>query len=114
MFSDFEYFYDVDGRFIFQKKKTYINSTFTNLITDDDGTYAEDAMYTSSVAYTFENGILLSAFTDAPQILNIRNDFSIWGKRKGVGGAELPVHMRYAIDFKPTYYKPLRFDTNGN
>ena len=23
MFSDFEYFYDVDGRFIFQKKKTY-------------------------------------------------------------------------------------------
>ena len=114
MFSDFEYFYDVDGRFIFQKKKTYINSTFTNLITDDDGTYAEDAMYTSSVAYTFENGILLSAFTDAPQILNIRNDFSIWGKRKGVGGQELPVHMRYAIDFKPTYYKPLRFDENGN
>ena len=107
MFSDFEYFYDVDGRFIFQKKKTYINSTFTNLITDDDGTYAQDAMYTSSVAYTFENGILLSAFTDTPQILNIRNDFSIWGKRKGVGGAELPVHMRYAIDFKPTYYKTL-------
>lgn len=107
MFSDFEYFYDVDGRFIFQKKKTYINSTFTNLITDDDGTYAEDAMYTSSVAYTFENGILLSAFTDAPQILNIKNDFSIWGKRKGVGGQDLPVHMRYAIDFKPTYYKTL-------
>ena len=114
MFSDFEYFYDIDGRFIFQKKKTYINSTFTNLITDDDGIYAEDAMYTSSVAYTFENGILLSAFTDAPQILNIKNDFSIWGKRKGVGGQDLPVHMRYAIDFKPAYYKPLRFDENGN
>lgn len=107
MFSDFEYFYDVDGRFIFQKKKTYINTSFNNLKTDDDGTYAEDAMYTSSVTYTFENGILLSAFTDAPQILNIRNDFSIWGKRKGVGGAELPVHMRYAIDFKPIYYKTL-------
>ena len=114
MFSDFEYFYDVDGRFIFQKKKTYINTSFNNLKTDDDGTYAEDAMYTSSVAYTFENGILLSAFTDAPQILNIRNDFSIWGKRKGVSGQELPVHMRYAIDFKPTYYKPLRFDEKGN
>lgn len=114
MFSDFEYFYDVDGRFIFQKKKTYINTSFNNLKTDENKTYAEDAMYTSSVAYTFENGILLSAFTDAPQILNIKNDFSIWGKRKSVGGAELPVHMRYAIDFKPTYYKPLRFDENGN
>ena len=114
MFSDFEYFYDVDGRFVFQKKKTYINTSFNNLKTDENKIYAEDAKYTSSVAYTFENGILLSAFTNAPQILNIRNDFSIWGKRKGVGGADLPVHMRYAIDFKPTYYKPLRFDNKGN
>lgn len=114
MFSDFEYFYDVDGRFIFQKKKTYINTSFNNLKTDENKIYTEDAKYTSSVAYTFENGILLSAFTDTPQILNIKNDFSIWGKRKGVGGAELPVHMRYAIDFKPTYYKPLRFDEKGN
>ena len=114
MFSDFEYFYDVDGRFVFQKKKTYINTSFNNLKTDEDKIYAEDAKYTSSIAYTFENGILLSAFTDAPQILNIRNDFSIWGKRKGIGGADLPVHMRYAIDFRPTYYKPLRFDENDN
>ena len=113
MFSDFEYFYDVDGRFIFQKKKTYINTSFNNLKTDNDETYAEDSMYTSSVAYTFENGILLSAFTDAPQILNIKNDFSIWGKRKGVGGQDLPVHMRYAIDFKPTYYSPLKFNEAG-
>ena len=107
MFSDFEYFYDIDGRFIFQKKKTYINTSFNNLKTDENKIYAEDAKYTSSVAYTFENGILLSAFTDAPQILNIRNDFSIWGKRKSVSGQELPVHMRYAIDFKPIYYKTL-------
>ena len=114
MFSDFEYFYDIDGRFIFQKKKTYINTSFNNLKIDENKIYAEDAMYTSSVAYTFENGVLLSAFTDAPQILNIRNDFSIWGKRKSVSGQELPVHMRYAIDFKPTYYKPLRFDDEGN
>lgn len=114
MFSDFEYFYDVDGRFIFQKKKTYINTSFSILETDENKIYAGDAKYTSSIAYTFENGILLSAFTDAPQILNIKNDFSIWGKRKGVDGAELPIHMRYAIDFKPTYYKPLRFDEKGN
>ena len=114
MFSDFEYFYDIDGRFIFQKKKTYINTSFNNLTTQDNETYAEDAMYTSSVVYSFEEGILLSAFTDAPQILNIRNDFSIWGKRKGVGGAEIPVHLRYAIDFKPECYFPIRFDENGN
>ena len=114
MFSDFEYFYDIDGRFIFQKKKTYINTSFNNLKIDENKIYAEDAKYTSSVAYTFENGILLSAFTDTPQILDIKNDFSIWGKRKGVSGEELPVHMRYAIDFRPIYYKPLRFDDKGD
>lgn len=114
MFSDFEYFYDVDGRFIFQKKKTYVNSTFSVLKTSNNRVYAEDALYTSATTYSFEDGTLLSAFTDAPQILNIRNDFSIWGKRKSVNGTEIPVHLRYAIDFKPTYYKPLRFDEQGN
>ena len=109
MFGDFEYFYDIDGKFIFQKKKTYVNTSFNNLETSGKDIYAEDAAYTSSYTYSFEEGTLLTAFTNAPQILNIKNDFSIWGKRKGAGGADLPVHMRYAIDFKPTYYRPIRF-----
>ena len=58
--------YDVDGRFIFQKKKTYINTSFNPIKVEENEIYAEDAKYTSSVAYTFENGVLLSAFTDAP------------------------------------------------
>lgn len=109
MFSDFEYFYDIDGRFIFQKKKTYINTSFNGLVVSDDEAYVENTLYTSSTTYSFENGMLLSAFADSPQILNIKNDYSIWGKRKGVSGAEIPIHMRYAIDEKPKYYKPLRF-----
>ena len=107
MFSDFEYFYDVDGRFIFQKKKTYMNTSWNPLMRDEEEAYAADAAYTSSTTYTFEEGVLLTAFTDAPAITNIRNDFSIWGKRTSVSGAELPVHMRYAIDFKPKYYKSI-------
>lgn len=114
MFGDFEYFYDVEGHFVFQKKKTYINTAFNNLITSDNETFASDALYTSSNVYSFEDGILLTAISDNPQILNIRNDFSIWGKRKGVTGTDIPIHMRYAIDRKPTYYKPIRFDENGN
>ena len=109
MFSDFEYFYDIDGRFVFQKKKTYINTSFNGLTTSDNETYIENTMYSSSTTYSFENGMLLSAFSNAPQILNIKNDYSIWGKRKGIGDSELPVHIRYAIDDKPKYYKPLRF-----
>jgi hypothetical protein len=29
MFGNFEYFYDVDGRFIFQEKKNYINTAWS-------------------------------------------------------------------------------------
>ena len=32
-------------------------------------------------------------------ISNIKNNFSIWGKR-----GETPIHLRYAIDNKPTEY----------
>lgn len=104
-FSDFEYFYDIDGRFIFQKKKTYINESWNNLLMSEKEIYAQDSMHTSSTTYSFENGVLLTAFTNNPNINNIKNDFSIWGKRKGVTGQELPIHMRYAIQFKPEFYK---------
>lgn len=103
-FSDFEYFYDIDGRFIFQKKKTYINTSWNNQNKEGLEFYAEDAAYTSSTSYSFEEGQLLSAFTSAPQILNIRNDYSVWGKRTTSSGEVVPVHMRYAIDIKPTKY----------
>ena len=109
MFGDFEYFYDIDGRFIFQKKKTYVNTSFNNIQKSDGVTYVEDAAYTSSITYSFENGTLLSAFSNPPQILNIKNDFSIWGNRTGASGAAIPIHMRYAIDNKPVYYAPIRF-----
>jgi hypothetical protein len=91
-----------------------MNVSWNPLMRDEDETYATDAAYTSSTTYTFEEGVLLTAFTDTPAITNIRNDFSIWGKRTSVSGEELPVHMRYAIDFKPEYYFPIRFDENNN
>lgn len=105
MFSSFEYFYDVDGRFIFQKKKTYQNESWNNLVTQDSDTYANDAAYdTSAAIYTFENSQLLTAFSNQPNILNFKNDYSIWGKRTSASGTELPIHLRQAIEFKPRYY----------
>jgi hypothetical protein len=35
----------------------------------------------------------------------MRNDYSVWGIRKTTSGAEVPVHLRYAIHSKPMYYK---------
>ena len=108
MLGDFEYFYDVDGRFVFQKKKTYINTSWNSLIQTEDDSYAESAVNTSSFVYSFENNNLISAFQNTPLLSNLRNDFSVWGMRTTGTGVELPIHARYAIDTKPIYYKSLK------
>jgi hypothetical protein len=35
---------------------------------------------------------------------NLKNDYSIWGTKMGLSGKEIPVHLRYAIEQKPTHY----------
>ena len=111
MLGDFEYFYNLDGQFVFQRKKTYTQVSFNNIARDGAGeTYVQDAAFTSACTYSFENGKLISSFSNSPDYANLRNDFSIWGVRKSVTGNELPVHLRYAIDKKPLIYKTISVD----
>lgn len=113
MLGNFEYFYDVDGRFIFQRKKVYLDKSWNNIITNNDDsyiptlaeTYVESALWSSAVSWNFTDGFLVTAFNNTPVLNNIKNDYSIWGTKKSITGTELPVHLRYAIDKKPTYYK---------
>ena len=105
MLGNFEYFYDLDGRFIFQRKKTYVDITYSPITSSEDGgSYVEPLVYASGATYNFSSSELITAFNNAPNLLNLRNDYSVWGVRKSVTGQELPVHMRYAIDEKPVSY----------
>ena len=111
MLGNFEYFYDDDGRFVFQKKRIYIDESFNNILLNGDGEqYTENAAYMSASEYTFEGNRLISSFSNSPNLNNVRNDYSIWGTRKSVTGNEVPVHLRYAIDKKPVYYKTLEIN----
>ena len=107
MLGDFEYFYDLEGRFIFQRKKTYINVSWNSIIDNKDETYFTFANDESKFSFNFEGNRLISAIQNSPKITNLRNDFSVWGKRKSTSGADVNVHMRYAIDKKPIYYTAL-------
>ena len=107
MLGDFEYFYDLDGRFVFQKKKTYINTSWNTMIDNKDEKYFTFANDESKFSFNFEGNRLISAIQNSPKITNLRNDFSVWGKRKSTSGADVNIHMRYAIDKKPVYYKAL-------
>ena len=106
MLTEFEYFYDLNGSFVFQKKKSFTSTLWTPLQEDVDGNgyIAESLALSSSTAYTFSGSELITAFNNNPNLLNMRNDYSIWGQRTGSSGAAIPVHMRYAIDSKPNSY----------
>ena len=117
--NDFEYFYDLNGRFIFQRKPIYTIRSWSPLkedvIKDSQGRseyYSESMMDVSPISYQFQSNKLLLNISNNPNLGNIKNDFSIWGKRKSISGAELPIHLRFAIQKKPTMYK--KISNNGN
>ena len=107
MLGEFEYFYDIHGRFVFQKKANYIDVPFNSINERDEQVYVDAAVNASSPSWNFTDGILISSFQNTPNLLNVRNDFSIWGASKTPSGTEIPIHIRYAIDKKPTIYKTL-------
>ena len=106
MLGDFEYFYDIDGRFIFRKRPTYISAPWDSSETDELIIPEESAA--NSKIFNFTNGHLITSFSNTPNLLNLKNDFSVWGKSKMTSGAEVPIHMRYVLDKKPTSYLPIR------
>ena len=104
--GDFEYFYDLQGRFVFQKKKTYLNVPYTPIkVKDQTMDKIEFVTDNTRLAYTFANTDFFVSVSNAPAIQNLKNDFVVWGQRKTLSGAEVPIHMRYAIHKKPVYYK---------
>lgn len=112
MLVEYEYFYDLDGQFVFQKKRSFINSMWTPISTDVEGNAAvtQSLELSSATAYTFSGSELITAFNNTPNILNMRNDYSIWGERETITGAKIPIHIRYAIDIIPKYYKTIQVD----
>ena len=104
MLSDFEYFYNLEGQFVFQRKQSFINTLWSPAINNkDDEQYIENLALASSCSYVFSGGELITSINNNPNLLNVKNDYSIWGTKDNIQGSE-PVHMRYAIDIKPTEY----------
>lgn len=111
-FGDYEYFYDLEGHFVFQKKLTYINTSWNNMITnEEDDTYIESEKIQSQYAYSFTDSKLISSFRNTPKVDGIKNDYTIWGKKKGVTGVEIDIHSRYGIQSKPSKYVNFNGDT---
>lgn len=102
--GNYEYFYDVDGNFIFQEIKNYLNTSYDMGKVIEDNSILNTENYkvgfnnVAKSVYTFEEGsALISSYSNAPSYLNMKNDFHIWGENDD-GYA---IHYHVAIKEKP-------------
>lgn len=109
MLGDYEYFYDLQGQFVFQAKPAYVKTPWNNMFYSDDENYVEASELYSRVAYTFDDSVLTTQYQNTPNMNNIKNDYIIWGEKKNLSGNTIKFHGRYAIDNIPFEYT----DFNG-
>ena len=113
MLSEFEYFYDLEGHFVFQKKPSFISTIwgpFNGIDNSSEEAIIKSQKEASADLYTFNGGELIISFNNNPSLSNLRNDYSVWGERTSVSGAKIPVHLRYSINQKPISYTQITTD----
>lgn len=102
MLGNYEYFYNENGYFIFRKRKDYINNEFSTINIDGLGMeYSLSSPFQYEI-YKLKQSDIIS-IQNTPSIMNIKNDFSIWGNRQGIS-EQLPIHSRIAIHNIPDQY----------
>ena len=119
--GNYEYFYDINGNFIFQEIKNYLNNSQTKYILDEANNnilvadyianlrqkgdiLAEDYLLDMSKGksvFDFEDSTLIQSYSNTPFYEEIKNDFIIWGIKTTSTGTQIPIRYHLAIDKKP-------------
>lgn len=94
--GNYEYFYNIDGKFVFQEIKNYLN-TGSPLSPEDYVRSYNNAKF----LYSLTDLDTTTAITRNPKYDNVKNDFYVWGKRKTSTGVEVSIRYHLAIDDKP-------------
>ena len=100
--GNYEYFYDIDGNFVFQEIKNYLNTTRATVTLEQlkNTDYLLDISKGKTV-YKFDNSNLITSYTNTPQYSMIKNDFIVWGLRENANGNSVPIRYHLSIDSKP-------------
>lgn len=103
--GNYEYFFDLEGNFVFQEIKNYLNTSYEAtqkldengfLLTSDN--YYVDFNNQSDSVFSFEEGNpFIISYSNSPSFNNIKNDFHIWGKNQD----GFAIHYHLVIKEKP-------------
>ena len=97
--GNYEYFYDLDGRFVFQEIKNYLNTgSPLDELSEEDYTKSYN---NAKFMYSLTDLDTTTAITRNPNFDNIKNDFYVWGKRTTSNDVEVDIRYHLAIDTKP-------------
>lgn len=95
LLGNYEFFYNIDGQFVFQEIKNYVNqqSPLDELSVED---YVK-TYDTSQPIFSLSDLDAAAAITHTPKYDNIKNEFIVWGEQS----EGKSIHYRLAIDAKP-------------
>lgn len=97
--GNFEYYYDIDGNFIFQEIKNYLNTTspLEELSAADYVRSYNNAKF----LYSLTSLDTTTQLSRNPNYTNVKNDFYVWGQRTTSSGTKVNIRYHLAIDDKP-------------
>ena len=109
--GNYEYFYDVQGNFIFREKQNFLNMSYVAYWTKENSNTADlpvelydaENYKMSKSVYNFSDNKYTTAFNNTLNFNNIKNDFVVWGTRKSSvnSSSGYPCRFHLAIDKKP-------------
>ena len=116
--GNYEYFYDINGNFVFQQVKNYLNNAQSKYILDslnnrmlvpdyidaqNDPGMQSYLINTSggTSCFEFTDSNLISSYNNTPQYSKIKNDYVVWGIKTLSDGRQIPIRYHLAIDKKP-------------
>lgn len=106
--GNYEYFYDLDGQFVFQEKKNYLNNYYTPVVELETENYIQ-AFSNTKYIYTIIDANTTTSFSASPKYDNIKNDYICWGTKTLPNGTSYGIRYHLAIDKKPLLWRCLRY-----
>lgn len=106
--GNYEYFYDLEGNFIFQEIKNYLNNTTPSL----EDLKTVDYKYSfgnTPVQFDFSKYNIVTSYISTPSWNNIKNDFYVWGTNE-----DQLIGYHLVIDDKPNVPKNVKDLTVAN